>query len=76
MKMIIASVGVVLALSGCATQQSLDVLSKIDKSPINQPSPIEGRLEAVPKLDGELIPIAVYSFSDMTGQRKPGGWRC
>ena len=61
-----------LLLGGCATQPSLDVLSQIDKSPINQPSPIEGRLEAVPKLDGELIPIAVYAFTDMTGQRKPG----
>ena len=72
MKMIIASFGIVLALSGCATQQSLEILGNIDKSPINQPSPIEGRLEAVPKLVGELIPIAVYNFSDMTGQRKPG----
>ena len=72
MKMFIASVGIVLALSGCAMEQSLDILGNIDKSPINQPSPIEGRLEAVPKLDGELIPIAVYNFSDMTGQRKPG----
>ena len=38
MKMIIASFGIVLALSGCATQQSLEILGNIDKSPINQPS--------------------------------------
>ena len=61
-----------LILSGCATEKSLEVLSQINKSPINQPSPIQGRLEAVPALDGELIPIALYNFNDMTGQRKPG----
>ena len=72
MKMVIASVGIVLALSGCATQKSLDILGQIDTSPIIQPSPIEGRLEAVPPLEGELIPIALYNFDDMTGQRKPG----
>jgi curli production assembly/transport component CsgG len=61
-----------LILSGCATEKSLEVLSQINKSPINQPSPIQGRLEAVPPLDGDLIPIALYNFNDMTGQRKPG----
>lgn len=72
MKNIIASLGMIIALSGCAMEQSLDVLREVNTSPINQPSPIEDRLLSVPPLDGELIPIALYSFNDMTGQRKPG----
>ena len=36
-----------------------------------QPAPLADRLIAVPELDGKKITIAVYSFSDKTGQRKP-----
>lgn len=34
-------------------------------------SPIESILETTPHLDGPKITIAVYSFTDKTGQRKP-----
>lgn len=34
-------------------------------------SPIESVLETTPHLDGPKITIAVYSFTDKTGQRKP-----
>ena len=36
-----------------------------------QPAPLADRMIAVPELDGKKITIAVYSFSDKTGQRKP-----
>jgi len=50
---------------------SLQTLRDSEKSPTVQASPIQQRLEDVPALDGEIITIAVYSFSDRTGQRKP-----
>lgn len=59
-------------LGGCAMNQSLKTLNDSAVSPTVQPSPIQQRLEDVPQLDGEKITIAVYSFTDKTGQRKPG----
>ena len=54
-------------LNGCATQTGQVTWSK----PIEARSPIQDTLVAMPKLDGPKITIAVYSFSDKTGQRKP-----
>jgi len=50
---------------------SLQTLKDAEVSPTVQSSPIQKRLEDVPALDGEKITIAVYSFTDKTGQRKP-----
>jgi curli production assembly/transport component CsgG len=50
---------------------SLQTLRDSEVSPTVQDSPIQKRLEDVPALDGDKITIAVYSFSDKTGQRKP-----
>ena len=50
---------------------SLQTLKDTEVSPTVQSSPIQKRLEDVPGLDGEKITIAVYSFTDKTGQRKP-----
>ena len=36
-----------------------------------QRAPLADRMNAVPELDGKKITIAVYSFQDKTGQRKP-----
>lgn len=36
-----------------------------------QRAPLAERMNAVPELDGKKITIAVYSFQDKTGQRKP-----
>ena len=58
-------------LGGCAMNPSLQTLRDSEVSPVVQESPIQQRLEDVPELDGEKITIAVYSFSDKTGQRKP-----
>lgn len=43
----------------------------LENPPSLQPSPIPERMSAVPPIDGKKITIAVYSFSDKTGQRKP-----
>ena len=51
---------------------SLQRLQESETSPTVQESPIQQRLEDVPGLDGKKITIAVYSFTDKTGQRKPG----
>ena len=58
-------------LGGCAMNPSLQTLKDAQTSPTVQTSPIQQRLEDVPAIDGEKITIAVYQFSDKTGQRKP-----
>ena len=50
---------------------SLQTLKDAQTSPTVQESPIKQRLVDVPIIDGEKITIAVYQFSDKTGQRKP-----
>lgn len=59
------------ALGGCAVVPSLERLDNAQVSPIVQESPVKDRLAAVPAIDGPKITIAVYGFSDKTGQRKP-----
>ena len=58
-------------LGGCAMGPSLQVLEDAKTSPTVQQSPIQKRLQDVPVIDGEKITIAVYQFTDKTGQRKP-----
>ena len=58
-------------LGGCAMNPSLQTLKDSETSPTVQTSPIQDRLEDVPAIDGDKITIAVYQFSDKTGQRKP-----
>ena len=68
---LLASILSIALLSGCAMNPSLQTLRDSEVSPTVQESPIQQRLEDVPELDGEKITIAVYSFTDKTGQRKP-----
>ena len=56
-----------IALSGCATSMNQ---AKWTPPEVSR-SPIQNVLDTVPKLDGPKITIAVYSFLDKTGQRKP-----
>jgi len=70
MKLISLIIAVSL-LGGCAMNPSLQKLRDSEVSPVVQESPIQQRLEDVPALDGDKITIAVYSFMDRTGQRKP-----
>lgn len=60
----------IIMLGACAAPGSLNVLKNLDKSPTLSTSPIDDRLLAVPPLDGEKITIALYEFTDKTGQRK------
>jgi len=56
-----------IALSGCA-----GTMNKADWTPPEVArSPIQNTLDTVPPLDGPKITIAVYAFTDKTGQRKP-----
>ena len=60
-------------LTGCAGM--LD--PKLNKSLLNPSNPVvsttaqRGVFDNIPTLDGPPIPIALYSFTDRTGQRKP-----
>lgn len=67
----LAAILLLTFLGGCAMGPSLQTLKDSEISPTVQESPIQQRLEDVPLLDGEKITIAVYSFTDKTGQRKP-----
>jgi curli production assembly/transport component CsgG len=56
-------------LSSCNMQA--DGVVSIEQPPIEQVNPLKDKLDEVPELGGEPITVAVYNFSDMTGQRKP-----
>lgn len=58
-------------LAGCAAPGSIKSIMDADPMPSVQRSPIPEMLAAVPPVDGKKITVAVYSFSDKTGQRKP-----
>ena len=66
MRLFLLIISVVL-LSGCAATMTKEDWSQ----PEIARSPIQNVLDTVPKLDGPKITIAVYSFTDKTGQRKP-----
>ncbi len=51
-------------LSGCSTLNVMDDSKFDDMIPASSP--------IVPVLDGKPMTVAVYKFSDLTGQRKPG----
>jgi len=68
---VLAAILILALLGGCAMNPSLQTLRDSETSPTVQASPIQDRLEDVPALDGQKITIAVYQFTDRTGQRKP-----
>jgi len=55
-------------LAGCAATGESRFQSKPAEA---QPSPMRESLENIPELDGRKITIAVYEFTDKTGQRQP-----
>ena len=57
----------IVLLAGCAG----NLKDKKWSDPEVARSPIQSILDSTPPLDGPPIPIAVYSFQDKTGQRKP-----
>ena len=56
-------------LSSC--NMKVDGVVNYEAPPIEQVNPLKDRLNQVPELGGDKITVAVYSFTDMTGQRKP-----
>ena len=66
LKILTLVIGVIL-LTGCATTMP----SSMIENPKVVRSPIENILKNVPELDGPKITIAIYNFTDKTGQRKP-----
>ena len=71
MRQLVGIFAMIAFLQGCAMVTSLQTLDNVEISPILQESPVSDRLEAVPPIDGEKLTVAVYGFSDKTGQRKP-----
>jgi curli production assembly/transport component CsgG len=56
-----------LVLSGCALQQK----AGFEFQPEVTVNKLEKEFDAVPMPDGKKLTVAVYSFKDLTGQRKP-----
>ena len=59
----------VFLLSGCASKGNLP--STFQDGPKAQINPMVQELNDIPPLDGPIITIGVYEFTDKTGQRKP-----
>lgn len=60
---------IALFLASCSSIQTQT--SEIIASPKVQNNPMADQLKDVPLLDGPIITIGVYSFTDKTGQRAP-----
>jgi len=54
-------------LIGCAQHAGINGYTDPELSP----APLQQKFQEIPPLDGPKITIAVYSFTDKTGQRKP-----
>jgi len=67
---ILMTIAMVFALTGCQTTKDIEIYK--GKSPYIEGTSTKDRLIALPDLDGQpKITIAVYRFTDQTGQRKP-----
>jgi curli production assembly/transport component CsgG len=64
---ILFTVALSLFVSGCA---SIAPRPAIIESPKEQKSPMAKQLESLPPLNGPRMTVAVYGFTDKTGQRK------
>ena len=64
-KRVLPLIAGILILSGCGAHTT-----GIHEQPELAPAPVP-IIEQIPELDGQKIPIAVYEFTDKTGQRKP-----
>lgn len=69
MKLVLTTLTLALTLAGCSTFRPLGDV-KIKDEPVVSANIIK-ELSRMPAPDSPPIPIAVYGFKDMTGQRKP-----
>ena len=67
MKNILLAIISFVFLVGCANHAGLTGYT----DPEIAPAPLQQKFQEIPPLDGPKITIAVYSFTDKTGQRKP-----
>jgi len=59
-----------LILTGCQTTKEIEIYK--GKAPFIEGTTTKDKLKSIPDLDGQpIITIAVYRFTDQTGQRKP-----
>ena len=71
MRTLILTLGMLFLTACSATmEKSLEIQANPGPARI-QPAPLAERMIQVPELDGQKMTIAVYSFMDKTGQRKP-----
>ena len=71
MKKLLISLAVITALSGCAIIQSTGI-TELDPTVTTQRDGVKKEFDTVPApAAGKPISVAVYSFADKTGQRRP-----
>ena len=74
---IVATSILAMMLAGCSTTKT--VVENVQEMPSTEPSPLAkpivktkvSELDTIPGPNGPPITIAVYNFTDKTGQRKP-----
>jgi curli production assembly/transport component CsgG len=64
---LILSIVLVLVLTGCAISQK----SGFEYKPEVVPNKMQKEFDSIPPPNGKRLSVAVYSFADKTGQRKP-----
>jgi len=67
MKVLLTLILTAVLLTGCVTAPK----DLVKEDPTLSLPPLQKKFNEMPQLDGKKITIAVYSFSDKTGQRKP-----
>ena len=67
MKNVLLAIFLSSFLVGCANHAGINGYTDPELSP----APLQQKFQEIPPLDGPKITIAVYSFTDKTGQRKP-----
>ena len=67
MKVLLTLILTAVLLTGCVTAPK----DLVKEEPVLSLPPLQKKFNEMPQLDGKKITIAVYSFTDKTGQRKP-----
>jgi len=67
MKVLLTLILTAVLLTGCVTAPK----DLVKEDPTLSLPPLQKKFNEMPQLDGKKITIAVYSFTDKTGQRKP-----
>ena len=71
MKKLLISLAVITALSGCAIIQSTGI-TELDPTVTTQRDGVKKEFDTIPApAAGKPVSVAVYSFADKTGQRRP-----